>query len=78
MSEPERTDDARPAEGRGRRGFDPGSAVTGLFFLAVAGIFIAAALSGDPVADPRMLGPALLVGLGVVGIVRVATRSRRH
>jgi hypothetical protein len=57
---------------------DPGSVVTGLFFLAVAGIFMAGALSGDPVAGPEILGPALLAGLGLMGIVRVITRARRH
>ncbi|MEW2355818.1 hypothetical protein [Spirillospora sp. NPDC029432] len=64
--------------GKGRRRFDPGAVVTGLFFLAVAGVFLAGALSGDPVAGPEILGPVLLAGLGLVGIVRVLTRSRRH
>ncbi|XVQ12127.1 hypothetical protein ACQP1W_05975 [Spirillospora sp. CA-255316] len=76
---------APPAPGRDRDGeaperrrFDPGSVVTGLFFLGVAGVFIAGGLSGELVAGPQVLGPALLVGLGLVGIVRVLTRSRRH
>ncbi|MFC7730339.1 hypothetical protein [Actinomadura keratinilytica] len=32
---------------------------------------------GRPVADLGLLIPALLVGLGLAGIVRVLTRSRR-
>jgi hypothetical protein len=70
----------RGADGapRERRRFDPGSVVTGLFFLGVAGVFIAGGLSGEVVPGPRVLGPALLVGLGLVGIVRVLTRSRRY
>ncbi|MFI0357683.1 hypothetical protein [Actinomadura sp. 9N407] len=70
--------DKASAPVRKARRFDPGSVVTGLFFLAVAGVFFAGALSGDPVAGPEILGPALLAGLGLMGIVRVVTRSRRH
>jgi hypothetical protein len=62
---------------RGRR-FDPGSVVTGVFFLGVAAIFMTGALSGVPVAGPGILAPALVAVLGLVGIVRVLTRSRRH
>lgn len=81
MAEPERlpASPVPPNEpGRGRRRFDPGAVVTGLFFLAIAGIFLAVGLSGDPIIEARVLGPALLVGLGLTGIVRVLTRSRRH
>ena len=88
MSEPEATTGPTPTaasgggpeprEGRGRRRFDPGSVVTGLFFLGVAAVFVVAGLGGTPVAQTRVLAPALLAGLGVVGIVRVLTRSRRH
>jgi hypothetical protein len=82
----DRTDAGGPAyrgdperrPGRRRRRFDPGSVVTGLFFLFIAGIFMAGGLSRTPVAEPEILVPAVVVGLGLVGIVRVITRSRRH
>jgi len=63
-------------EPRGR--FDPGALVTGLFFLVVAGIFVASGLSKEMVVDTRILAPVLLVGLGLVGVVRVLTRARRR
>ncbi|MGI5165197.1 hypothetical protein ACQEU3_12640 [Spirillospora sp. CA-253888] len=63
-------------EPRGR--FDPGALVTGLFYLAVAGVFVASGLSGELVVDTRILAPVLLVGLGLVGVVRVLTRARRR
>jgi hypothetical protein len=66
----------REPERRGR--FDPGSVVTGLFFLLIAGIFMAGGLWRDPIAEPQVLAPAVVVGLGLVGIVRVITRSRRR
>jgi len=67
-----------PAPSRPRRRFDPGGPVAGVFFLAVAAVFMANGLSGLPVVDPALLGPALVAGLGVIGIVRVLTRSRRQ
>jgi hypothetical protein len=51
--------------------------VIGVFFLAVAAVCLANGLGGRPVADLGLLIPALLVGLGLAGIVRVLTRSRR-
>ncbi|MFC5747130.1 hypothetical protein [Actinomadura rugatobispora] len=79
MSEPVREESGALGEDGGkRRRFDPGSVVTGLFFLGVAGVFVAGGVTGELVAGPQVLGPALLVGLGLVGIVRVLTRSRRH
>ncbi|MFF5258797.1 hypothetical protein ACFY4C_07610 [Actinomadura viridis] len=67
-----------PEPARPRRRLDPGSVVTGLFFLTAAGIFLAGGLSGEPVAAAGILVPALLIGLGLMGIVRIMTRSRRH
>ncbi|WP_433329189.1 hypothetical protein [Spirillospora sp. CA-294931] len=63
---------------RPRRRFDPGGPLTGLFFLGVAVVFLTGVLSGDPVAGPEILGPVLLAGLGVIGIIRVLTRGRRR
>lgn len=58
--------------------FDPGGPITGLFFLAVAGIFLGAGFSGRSLGGPGVLIPAILIGLGVVGTIRVLTRSRRR
>lgn len=73
--EPER--DPGAAGGRGRR-FDPAGPVTGVFLLALAGLFLADGFSDDRVLPPAALVPVVLIGLGVVGIVRVLTRSRRR
>ncbi|WP_395110017.1 hypothetical protein [Actinomadura sp. SCN-SB] len=70
-----------PRAGNGparRRRFDFGSWLTGLFFLLVAAVFLVGGLSDDPIDRPQVIAPALVVGLGLVGIVRVLTRSRRH
>lgn len=72
MPDPERI------ERRRRGGFDPAGPVTGLFFLALAGLFLAEGLSGERVLDPAVLAPVVLIGLGLVGTVRVLTRSRRR
>jgi len=69
--------DRRPAPAGPRRRFDPSGPVIGVFFLAVAAVCLANGLGGRPVADLGLLIPALLVGLGLAGIVRVLTRSRR-
>lgn len=64
-------------DGRRHR-FDPAGVITGLFFLAVAGVSLATGFSGESVVSLRFLVPAVLIGLGVVGIIRVLTRSRRR
>lgn len=61
----------------GRR-FDPAGPVTGLFFLAMAGVFLADGLSGGDVVAAAVMLPVVLIGLGVVGTVRVLTRARRR
>ncbi|GAA4236934.1 hypothetical protein GCM10022254_47730 [Actinomadura meridiana] len=70
--------DERKACAAGRRRFDPSGPVTGLFFLALAALFLAAGLSGDEILTPEVLAPVVLIGLGLVGTVRVLTRSRRR
>ncbi|HEY8482081.1 MAG TPA: hypothetical protein VIL71_19815 [Spirillospora sp.] len=65
-------------ERNGRRGFDPAGPVTGLFFLVLAGLFLAEGLSDAPVLDPAITAPVVFIGLGLVGTVRVLTRSRRR
>ncbi|MGI5323443.1 hypothetical protein [Actinomadura nitritigenes] len=62
----------------GRRRFDPAGPVTGIFFLALAGIFLADGLSGGDAVEAAVMVPVVLIGLGVVGTVRVLTRSRRR
>lgn len=58
--------------------FDPAGPVTGLFFLALAGLFLADGLSDGSVLSATVLAPVVLIGLGLVGTVRVLTRSRRR
>ncbi|MBO2452143.1 hypothetical protein J4573_33995 [Actinomadura barringtoniae] len=70
---PERAGDRRP-----RRRFDPGALIAGVFFVGVALLFLVNGMSDDTVAGPEVLIPALLIGLGVVGMIRVLTRSRRR
>ncbi|REE98227.1 hypothetical protein [Thermomonospora umbrina] len=62
----------------GRHRFDAGAAVAGLFFLTAAGIFLAGAIAGDPVVPLDYLAAGTLIGLGVVGIIRVLTRGLRR
>ncbi|MDL4814825.1 hypothetical protein [Actinomadura opuntiae] len=61
-----------------RRGFDPSGPVAGVFFLALAGVFLADGLSGGRVVATAVMVPVVLIGLGVVGTVRVLTRGRRR
>ncbi|MFB4297979.1 hypothetical protein [Actinomadura sp. NTSP31] len=61
-----------------RRGFDPGGPVAGIFFLVAAGAFLADGLSGGNAVAVAVMVPAVLIGLGVVGTVRVLTRGRRR
>ncbi|MGH3243366.1 MAG: hypothetical protein ACRDNL_23505 [Spirillospora sp.] len=61
-----------------RRRFDPAGPITGLFFLALAGLFLAYGLTDDNVLPVTTLLPVVLIGLGLVGTVRVLTRSRRR
>lgn len=63
---------------RGRRRFDPAGPVTGLFFLVLAGLFLADGLADERLLAAEFLAPAVLIGLGLVGTVRVLTRSRRR
>ncbi|HEU5032501.1 MAG TPA: hypothetical protein VFV01_46805 [Spirillospora sp.] len=58
--------------------FDPAGPVTGIFFLVLAGIFLADGLSGGHAVEAAVMVPVVLIGLGVVGTVRVLTRSRRR
>ncbi|WP_131739413.1 hypothetical protein [Actinomadura roseirufa] len=70
---------AAPARGRRpKRRFDPAGPFTGLFFLAVAAIFLADGLSAERILRPAVAFPVVLIGLGVVGTVRVLTRARRR
>lgn len=57
---------------------DPGAFVAGLYFLGVAGIFFASGFSGGPILPLPILAPVLVIGLALVLLVRVMTRSRRR
>ncbi|QFG27015.1 hypothetical protein F7P10_12805 [Actinomadura sp. WMMB 499] len=52
--------------------------MTGVFFLALAGVFLAEGLGDGRFLDPVFAVPVVLIGLGLVGAVRVATRGRRR
>ncbi|TYB48475.1 hypothetical protein [Actinomadura chibensis] len=71
-------DPREPARGGRRRRFDPAGPVTGLFFLALAGVFLADGLSDGRPLGATVLLPVVLIGLGLVGTVRVLTRGRRR
>jgi hypothetical protein len=58
--------------------FDPAGPVTGVFFLALAGLFLAEGLSDERILPGTVLAPVILIGLGLVGTVRVLTRGRRR
>lgn len=66
------------ADLKDKRRFDPAGPVTGLFFLVLAGLFLADGLSGEHLLPATTLIPVVLIGLGLVGTVRVLTRSRRR
>ena len=61
-----------------RRRFDPAGPVTGLFFLTLAGLFLAEGLTERTILHPTTLIPVVLIGLGLVGTIRVLTRGRRR
>jgi hypothetical protein len=64
--------------GQKRFRFDPAGPVTGLFFLTLAGLFLADGLTDGGVLPVTTMLPVVLIGLGLVGTVRVLTRSRRR
>lgn len=62
----------------GRHRFDPGALIAGIFFLAVAATHLSRSLGHRAGLPLQVVAPAVLVGLGVVGIVRILSRSRRR
>ncbi|RKS76205.1 hypothetical protein BZB76_1555 [Actinomadura pelletieri DSM 43383] len=70
--------DERKPDTPGRRRFDPAGPITGLFFLGLAGLFLAQGLSDRDLPAVTTLAPVVLIGLGLVGTVRVLTRARRR
>jgi hypothetical protein len=61
-----------------RHRFDPGGFVAGLYFIAVAVVFVINVLADRTVVSFVYLGPALLIGYALVLLIRVLTRSRRR
>ena len=61
-----------------RHRFDPGALVAGLYFLAVAGVFLTDGFSGRTRLPLLYTGVALLIGYSLVLLVRVLTRDRRR
>ncbi|SNS17590.1 hypothetical protein [Actinomadura mexicana] len=68
----------KKAAGQKRFRFDPAGPVTGVFFLFLAGLFLADGLTDGDVLPVTTMVPVVLIGLGLVGTVRVLTRSRRR
>lgn len=60
-----------------RHRFDLAALLAGLLFLTVALLYAAAGLAGHALVPVEFLGPAVFIGLGVVGLVRVLTRDGR-
>jgi hypothetical protein len=58
--------------------FHPARFAAGLFFLGVAGVFLASGVEGDGVLPLDVLVPILLSGLGMVGLIGVISRSRHR
>ncbi|WP_026415504.1 hypothetical protein [Actinomadura oligospora] len=63
---------------RARRRLDPAAPVAGVFYLAVAGLFVAGALRGHPVGDPMLVAGVVLVLMGLLGIVQAVLRAQRR
>jgi hypothetical protein len=61
-----------------RHRFDLASLLAGLLFLNFAVIYITGGLSLQEFLPLKVLGPGLFIGLGVIGLVRVLTRSGRR
>ncbi|MCP2335530.1 hypothetical protein [Actinomadura rupiterrae] len=64
--------------GKTRRRLDLAAPIGGLFFLAVAGLYVAGAVRDRPVGDPMVVAGIVLVAWGVVGIVQLIVRANRH
>ena len=58
-----------------RRAFDPVSLVLGLLLLAVPALYLVRDL-GDVDVDPRWVGPVVLIGAGLAGLL-AAVRGPR-
>ncbi|MCU1592574.1 MAG: hypothetical protein JWP11_3830 [Frankiales bacterium] len=65
------------AERTGRHARDAVSLVMGLFLMAVAGLFLVADLT-DQGTDLRWTGPAVLIGIGALGLAASARRRPTH
>lgn len=61
-----------------RHRFDPGALVAGLYFVAVAGVFLSDGFNNRTVVPLMYTGPALLIGYALVLLIRLLTRSRRQ
>lgn len=62
----------------GRHRFDFGALFAGLFFLAISSTHLWQALGHRSGLPLQVIAPAVLIGLGVVGIVLILTRGRRR
>lgn len=56
--------------------FDLASLLAGLLFLTFAGLYVAGAVSMRTIVPLKVLGPALFIALGVIGLVRALTHRQ--
>ncbi|MEV4256430.1 hypothetical protein AB0J52_24990 [Spirillospora sp. NPDC049652] len=63
---------------RPRRRLDPAAPVAGVFYLAVAGVFIAGWVRDRPIGDPMVVAAVVLVLMGLLGIVRALLKAQRR
>ncbi|MEV5569300.1 hypothetical protein AB0L06_04565 [Spirillospora sp. NPDC052269] len=63
---------------RTRRRLDPAAPLAGVFYLAVAGLFVAGAVRGRSVGDPMVVAGVVLVLMGLLGIVQAVIKSQRR
>ncbi|MFC5180305.1 hypothetical protein [Actinomadura harenae] len=61
-----------------KRRTDLAAPVAGVFYLAVAGLFVAGTVQGHPVGDPMIVAGVVLVLMGLLGIVRAVLKARRR
>jgi hypothetical protein len=60
-----------------RHRFDPSGVIAGLFFLVLAGVHFSNAYGGVRISVFWAI-PAVLIGLGVIGVLRIVFRGRRR
>lgn len=71
------TDTKTPGASRKRR-LDPAAPLAGVFYLAVAGLFLAGSARGSSIGDPMIVAGIVLVAMGLLGIVQAVLKAQRR